>query len=703
MDYLTRFKSHLFDKTGRNKFPVWTSKLFWVGLILKLCFSLFFASNYLRDLFVPFIKYFVNSGFNNPYEYFFLNGKGTEFPYPPIMLWIMSLPQAFFSIFYNVNSDFYFFESLFYRLPLLIADIIILAVLIRWLKNQIRQVLIWYWLSPILFYINYIHGQLDVIPISILFISLYFLFKSKHLLSFLFLSLAVASKTNMVLVLPFVVIFLFNNSNADWKKIVTSLSIFSLNLFLINYPFLNSSGYIKMVYNNPVQQQVFDLYYNFNNSLKIYFIPSVYFSLVIWYLSMKFVNRDQLILFLAFTFLSLTIMIAPMQGWYYWIVPFLIYFAVKQHKSERLLIVLLTLLYFIYFALIPSSDYLNSFNLNANNYTFYSILNYNQKIIDIVFTLLQTTLLIFTFIVFKKGIYNNIQTKFLSQPYLIGIGGDSAAGKSTLSNALLSVFEPINTGIIRGDDMHKWERLDDNWNKYTHLDPRANNIHQDMSHVLSLKTGNRIKRSFYDHNTGKFKLPEFIKPNKLIIFEGLHSFYLKNQADIYDLKVFMEPEENLRIWWKIQRDVRKRGYSPEKVLEQLKRREEDAIKYIRAQANNADIIASFYSITTLDINKTDLEPLLGLKLILPNYINLDNLLEQLNKSKTLVIKHNYRDDKHELFFEGSIESSVIEIIAGKLLPELDEVGIYNPLWKDNYEGLMQLIIVYVVFHKLIQN
>jgi uridine kinase/Gpi18-like mannosyltransferase len=620
-----------------------------------------------------------------------------------MMLWIMSVPQSVVSFFLNTSSDFNLFDSLIFRIPILIADIIILAVLIRWLKNQIRQVLLWYWLSPILFYINYIHGQLDVIPISFLFISLYFIFKSKHNLSFLFLSIAVACKTNMVLVFPFLLIYLYNNVNSDWKKIVKPISVFSLTILLVNYPFLNSYGFIKMVYNNPVQQQVFDLYYNFNNSLKIYFIPSVYFSLVIWYLSMKFVNRDQLILFLAFTFLSLTIMIAPMQGWYYWIIPFLIYFAVKQNQAVRKLLILLTFLYFTYFGLIPNSDYFNSFNLSSSYSSISFLINHNQKILDIVFTLLQTTLLIFTFIVFKKGIYNNIQKKFLSQPYLIGIGGDSAAGKSTLSNALLSVFEPSNTGIIRGDDMHKWERLDDNWKKYTHLDPRANNIHQDMSHVLSLKTGNKIKRSFYDHNTGKFKLPEFIKPNKLIIFEGLHSFYLKNQADIYDLKVFMEPEENLRIWWKVQRDVRKRGYSPEKVLEQLKRREEDAIKYIRAQANNADIIATFYSKTSLDFNNANTNPTLGLKIILPNYINLDLLLEQLYKVKSLFIKHNYNEDKHELIFEGLIESSIIEIIAGKILPELDEVGIYNAEWKDNYEGVMQLLIVYVVFHKLIQN
>jgi phosphoribulokinase len=78
----------------------------------------------------------------------------------------------------------------------------------------------------------------------------------------------------------------------------------------------------------------------------------------------------------------------------------------------------------------------------------------------------------------------------------------------------------------------------------------------------------------------------------------------------------MEPDEKLRMWWKVQRDVAKRGYSPEKVLEQLKMRDEDSQKYIRSQANQADIIAQFYPLNDIDPINQDIEPIIGLKMIM---------------------------------------------------------------------------------------
>lgn len=688
------------DKLGRSKIPILKSRLFWLGVIIKLTLSFFFASTYLSNKFSPFTNYFIESGFQNPYEFFVKNGNGTEFPYPPLMLWLLSIPRIiFWPIFEGNSMVFTIADSFLFRVPLLLADITILFVLLRWLKTKMRQVLVWYWLSPVLIYINYFHGQLDVLPIAILFISLYLLFKNKWIFSFIFFGFAIACKTNIVLVLPFYLIYLYKTIHISFKNILFAFASLIGVVLLINLPFINSEGFLKMVYNNPVQQQVFDLYYQFNPNLKIYFIPSVYFSLLLWYTSLKFVNRDQLILFLTFTFLLLTLMIAPMQGWYYWIMPFLFYFVIKQQKLEQQLIILLSALYFIYFAFAQNTDYHNSFIFSKYN-VLSPLEKFNEtKIPDIIFTLLQTTLILIGYIVYKKGIQGNAQIKFLSQPYMIGIGGDSAAGKSTLTNALSSIFEKDNTTIIRGDDMHKWERGNENWETFTHLDPKANNIHQEMNNALILKTGNRIKRSFYNHTTGKFNLPTFIKPNKLIIFEGLHSFYLKNQADIYDLKIFMNPSENLRIWWKVKRDVLKRGYTPEKVIEQLKKREEDSLKFIRSQSDNADIEASFYSLTDLDINNLEIEPKLGLKIIMSNNIYLEPLLDELKKIKEIIINHNYSSEKQEILFEGNIDKNVLENISNKLIPELEEVGIYNTEWKNNFEGLMQILIAYVVFKK----
>ena len=677
--------SFLFDKQGRSKVPLAKSRLFWAGLLLKLALSICFASTFLRDLFAPFANYFIESGFQDPYNYFIQNGKGIEFPYPPLMLWLFSVPRMLvWPLFPGSMDAFSAVDSLVYRIPLLLADITILLVLMRWLKNYTRQVLVWYWLSPVLIYINYFHGQLDVIPMALMIASLYFLFKSNWVLAFVLIGLAIGCKTNMVLVLPFYVLYLIRISKVDFKTLFLSLLSFTAVLLLINLPYIHSDGMIQMVY---------------NKTLRIYFIPAIYFILVLYYCTFKFVNRDQLILFLAFTFLALTLMIAPMQGWYYWILPLLVYFVIKQSKIEKYTLIILSVLYFVYFGLIQESDYFFSFNFIQNGYEPLDP-KYFEKAQNVCFTLLQTTLALLAYLVFKNGIRNNIQTKFLSQPYLIGIGGDSASGKSTLSNALAEVFELSNTSIIRGDDMHKWERGDENWTVFTHLDPRANKIHEDFEHAKELKSGKSIQRRNYDHSTGKFTLPKFIKPNKLIVFEGLHSFYLNNQSSVYDLKIFMEPDERLRMWWKVQRDVAKRGYSPEKVLEQLKMRDEDSQKYIRSQANQADIIAQFYPLNDIDPINQNIEPIIGLKMVISNGINLDLLIERLNLIDSLTLEHKYNNEHQELYFKGVISNEHIEHLADRCIPELEDVGIYNTKWKENYEGILQLISTFIIFNSM---
>lgn len=689
------------DKFGKSKIPLKKSRLFWAGVLIKLVLSCLFASAYLKDQFAPFADYFIGHSFANPYEYFSQHGTGTEFPYPPAMLYIFSLPRLLLWPFTG-HDTFGIAASLIYRIPLFVADFTILIILMRWMKSRTRQVLIWYWLSPVLIYINYFHGQLDVIPIALLFVSLYFLFKSRWMFTFVFLAVAICCKTNIALVIPFYVIYLFRTPQVKFKNIPIALGTLIAIVLLINLPWAGSKGFVNMVYNNPVQQQIFDLFYQFNTTLKIYFIPAVYFVLVIWYASLRFVNKDQLILFLTFCFLALTLLVAPMQGWYYWIYPFIGYFVIKQGLRERQVFIILTLFYFAYFALAANSDYFNAFNLGERSgLTFCKLTGIEgDKLLNIVFTLLQTTLFLVGFLVFRKGISNNIQTKFLSQPYLIGIGGDSAAGKSTLTGALSAVFENNNTSIIRGDDMHKWERGNENWKEFTHLDPRANKLHEELVQSLKLKTGESVHRRFYDHGSGLFTLPNFIKANRLIIFEGLHSFYLKDQSDIYDLKIFMEPDEQLRIWWKVQRDVKKRNYTPQQVLEQLQKREEDSVKYIQSQRSKADIIASFFSLDKLDINNTETEPRLGIKLTVPDNISFDLLLHELKRVSQIEIEHHFTENKQEIKMTGSVNPADLEIIAYELLPEMEEIGIYSPEWKEGYEGLLQLMTMYTVINKL---
>ena len=127
----------------------------------------------------------------------------------------------------------------------------------------------------------------------------------------------------------------------------------------------------------------------------------------------------------------------------------------------------------------------------------------------------------------------------------------------------------------------------------THLNPSSNHIHREIEFLKFLKNGISIKRRSYDHNSGKFTLPSKIKSKRIVIYEGLHPFYLSEMKNSFDISFFIKPDEELRKEWKINRDTTKRGYSKEKILKQLKEREHDSLRYIQSQAKLADVIISF--------------------------------------------------------------------------------------------------------------
>ena len=62
----------------------------------------------------------------------------------------------------------------------------------------------------------------------------------------------------------------------------------------------------------------------------------------------------------------------------------------------------------------------------------------------------------------------------------------------------------------------------------------------------------------------------------------------------YDVKVFLDPPEDLRRLWKIKRDTAKRGYTAEQVLAEMEKRESDSQNFIRPQREFADIVVQFY-------------------------------------------------------------------------------------------------------------
>ena len=123
-----------------------------------------------------------------------------------------------------------------------------------------------------------------------------------------------------------------------------------------------------------------------------------------------------------------------------------------------------------------------------------------EKVVNLSFTCLQTLLTLNCLWIYKRGLTSYSQYKLISSPYLIGIGGNSGVGKTTLSEGISSIFGKHNTSIIRGDDMHKWERKHENWKHLTHLDPKANHLHHEFAFLKKLRRGYDVQRRYYDHN-----------------------------------------------------------------------------------------------------------------------------------------------------------------------------------------------------------
>ena len=177
---------------------------------------------------------------------------------------------------------------------------------------------------------------------------------------------------------------------------------------------------------------------------------------------------------------------------------------------------------------------------------------------------------------------------------ILGIVGDSAAGKTTLTKGIAQVLGEDNVTIICTDDYHRYDRAQRAEMGISALHPDCNYLDIIEQHLALLRVGQAILKPIYNHSTGAFDPPEYIEPRKYVIVEGLLGYSTRKMRDSYDVKTYLAPPESLRANWKIKRDTRKRGYNEEQVLKQLQQREPDSEAFIRPQRKWADMIVSFY-------------------------------------------------------------------------------------------------------------
>lgn len=199
------------------------------------------------------------------------------------------------------------------------------------------------------------------------------------------------------------------------------------------------------------------------------------------------------------------------------------------------------------------------------------------------------------------------------RPIILGIVGDSAAGKTTLTRGIAQVLGEDQVTAICTDDYHRYDRQQRAEMGISALHPDCNYLDIIEQHLQLLRAGKPILKPIYNHHTGGFDAPEYIEPKKFVVVEGLLGYSTQAARDTYDVKVYLAPPEDLRATWKIKRDTRKRGYTDDQVLEALRKREPDSEAFIRPQRKWADVVVTFYPPED-DAKQTDL--LLNVNLVL---------------------------------------------------------------------------------------
>ncbi len=586
-----------------------------LGIIFlaKLALSGIFSSGHIEDLFLPFLNEWLQ-GNPNPWSSAFEEGNHLAFPYPPLMLWL----HGFLPWVLGIESMDGLAGRILLRLPTLLADLATVLLLSNLFPGRKKDIHLFYTCSPILIFACYMHGQLDLIPTSLVFGATILLMRGKYLPCGLLLGAGMLTKLHVLAVIPLFFLFVARQS-----KTSSALKMLGLctGLFLAGIlPYLKEPGFFELVLFNPRQSLILGSFLAVGQQ-KIYLALGVGVLLYGRFFLYRRISHELLTDYLGLLFVALLLIADPAPGWFVWFLPFISLFFLQKGQTLSLLRILfysLEILYLLFFLSAPSEHVILKFFGNPFHLSFPYV-----DLANIAFTLLWVLLILMTWSLYRFGIQARPESLNSGATFIVGIAGDSGAGKTTLLEDLRTILG--NRALhLEEDAYHRWERHDENWNQWTHLHPKANFLHQQTRTLRALKSGLPVFRREYDHSTGAFSPTRKIYPHEYTLISGLHSFYLPGTRKLLDLRIYLDTDEILRAQWKKLRDSKERGKSQEEVEQDLKMRETDSRRFILPQKDFADIILSYQT----DSSQNSL----NLQLVLSAQIDLEPLLEHLKTS-----------------------------------------------------------------------
>ena len=157
----------------------------------------------------------------------------------------------------------------------------------------------------------------------------------------------------------------------------------------------------------------------------------------------------------------------------------------------------------------------------------------------------------------------------MKKPFIVGITGGSASGKTLFLERLLSSFDPGEVCLISQDNYYKPRHLQpvDPQGIHNFDTPFSIDFEQYATDIRKIQEGETVFREEYTFNNAakKPKLLTF-SPAPVVVVEGIFVLYYPELADLLDLKIFIDAKDHIKLKRRIIRDKVERGYDLDDVL-----------------------------------------------------------------------------------------------------------------------------------------
>ncbi len=177
---------------------------------------------------------------------------------------------------------------------------------------------------------------------------------------------------------------------------------------------------------------------------------------------------------------------------------------------------------------------------------------------------------------------------------VIGIAGGTGSGKTTVAQAIVNRLGAPNVSLISQDsyyldrsDLPFSERASLN---YDHPDAFENSLL--VSHLRALKTGRAVDVPVYDFSQHLRQASTVhVRPRPVVVVEGILVLADEGLRSMFDIKVFVDTDPDVRVLRRITRDIEERG----RTLESVHRQYLETVKpmhdaFVEPSKRYADII-----------------------------------------------------------------------------------------------------------------